>query len=148
MDGNWTLLGARDGQSPSLGDTQLAFVIANYDANIWMLDPATGVSSPQALVSSSKYDSNPNWSPDGSYLLATRYDETGQNVIRVALNQREVTVIPTSGEHPYGNQVSADGSWLYYVASMGGGGNPLVIFPHNFGHEVKLVVDFGRVAIA
>jgi Tol biopolymer transport system component len=186
MDGNWTLLGGRDGQSPSLGGTQLAFVIANYDANIWMLDPATGASSPQALVSSSKYDSNPNWSPDGkeiaftsnrtgtgslwisnadgsrqrqvyepdtgrvvgpqwspdgSYLLATRYDETGQNVVRVALNQREVTVIPTSGEHPYGNQVSADGSWLFYVASIGGGGTRLWRQPLDGSSAAEIVID-------
>lgn len=162
LNGNWSLLGARDAQSPTLAGEQLVFMVTQFDANIWLLDPETGSVSDQALISSTKYDSHPswspdgqqiaftsnrtgrgaiwvteadgtrerlvfepqdgrlvwpNWSPDGTHLIATRYDKSGQNLVRIALNQRRAEVIPTSGERPYGGTYSTDGRWLYYVAS-------------------------------
>ena len=160
LDGNWRLLGARDAESPTLAGSKLAFKISQYESNIWSMDAATGQLSEQALISSTKYDTNPVWSPDGSefafssnrtgrggiwiaaadgsrermvfepksgrsvwpvwspdgsYLVATLYAESGQNLVRIALNHREVELIQTSGARPYAGAFSEDGRYVCFL---------------------------------
>jgi Tol biopolymer transport system component/DNA-binding winged helix-turn-helix (wHTH) protein len=186
LNGNWHLLGARDAESPTLAGNQLAFKISQYESNIWPMDAATGLLSEQALISSTKYDTNPAWSPDGSefafssnrtgrgsiwiaaadgsrermvfepqsgrsvwpvwspdssYLVATLYAESGQNLVRIALNHREVELIQTSGTRPYAGTFSADGRWFYYVASAGAGGTRLWRQEASTGENARILLD-------
>jgi Tol biopolymer transport system component len=186
LEGNWRLLGARDAESPTIAGSQLAFKISQYESNIWSMDAATGLLSEQAVISSTKYDTNPVWSPDGSeiafssnrtgrgsiwiaaadgsrqrlvfgpqsgrsvwpvwspdgsYLVATRYAEIGQNLVRIALNHREVEIIPTGGERPYAGAFSADGHWFYYIASAGAGGTRLWRQETITGLNARVLID-------
>jgi Tol biopolymer transport system component/DNA-binding winged helix-turn-helix (wHTH) protein len=68
LDGNWTLLGARDAESPSMAGNKLSFKIAQYESNIWVLNARNGELAEQPLIASTKYDSHPVWSPDGTEL--------------------------------------------------------------------------------
>jgi hypothetical protein len=72
FEGEMTLLGARDAQLPSVTDDgAVLFQVAQYEANIWRLDLVSGVLDPDPLVASTKYDSMPSWSPDGSEIAFT-----------------------------------------------------------------------------
>ncbi len=171
LNGEMALLGARDAQSPSIADTgDILFQVAQYEANIWILDAVSGESAPEPLIASTKYDSMPIWSPDGSEiafttnrtgdggiwiasadgsrareiyapdegrvvgprwmndglsLLATEYRPGVQQLVRVALNRREVKVIDTAGERPYSPSHPANQPWIYYLAGSEKGGSEL-----------------------
>ncbi len=186
LEGKWTLLGARDADTPSLAGNRLVFRISQYEANIWRLNKKTGKLDQQPLIASNKYDSNPvwspdgqeiafssnrtdtgsiwiasadgtrerlvyappdgrvvwpSWSPDGTFLIATQYSRGGQNLVKIALNQREVVIIPTAGERPYGGTYSADGRWLYYVAGAGEVGTRLWRQASDNGGEAIVLFD-------
>lgn len=164
LDGQWTLLGARDAQFPTVAGDRLAFRIAQYEANIWRITMPETDAGAIPLIASTKYDSNPvfspdgqelafasnrtgngaiwlaaadgsrqrvlyepsqgravwpNWSPDGQHIIATRYSNRGQDLIRIALNRLEIQLVPTGGERPYGGAWSTDGHWIIYIAGHG-----------------------------
>lgn len=84
LGGKIELLGARDAQLPSIAaDGTILFQDAHYEANIWKLDLATGELESEALISSTKYDSMPAWSPDGSE-IAFSSNRTGDGGIWIA----------------------------------------------------------------
>jgi len=162
LDGEMELLGARDAQVPSVADSgAVLFQVAQYEANIWKLDTVTGQLESGPLIASTKYDSMPRWSPDGSEiafssnrtgdggiwiassdgsrvrmvyapdegravgphwmrdgsaLFATEYRSGLQQIVRIALNRREVVVLETPGGHPYAPTQSPDQAWIYYLA--------------------------------
>lgn len=71
-DGGWTLLGARDAQMPSVADDgRIAFLVTQWEANLWPVDMQTGDLGDAPMAASTKYDSNPAWSPDGSTVAFT-----------------------------------------------------------------------------
>ncbi len=171
LDGNFTLLGARDAQLPSVTESgMILFQVAQFEANIWRLDLETGEPDETAVVSSTKYDSTPAWSPDGSEiafssnrlgeggiwiasadgsrprqvyvpesgravgpawladgsgLLATEYAPGEQKIVRIALNRRQVTDLPTTAKKPYAPSESADSNWVYYLGSGAQGDSQL-----------------------
>ena len=84
LDGELTLLGARDAQFPSVSnDGSILFQVAQFEANIWKLDLASGSLEPAPLIASTKYDSTPTWSPDGSE-IAFSSNRTGDGGIWIA----------------------------------------------------------------
>ncbi len=66
QSGQVTLLGARDGQFPSLDNQNqnLVFQEVKYNANIWQLDLKQNL-KPEPLITSIKYNSFPKYTPDG-----------------------------------------------------------------------------------
>jgi len=84
LDGNLTLLGARDAQFPSVSsDGTILFQVAQFEANIWKLDLATRSLGREPLIASTKYDSTPAWSPDGSE-IAFSSNRSGDGGIWIA----------------------------------------------------------------
>ena len=84
LDGEVSLLGARDAQLPSVSsDGTILFQDAQYEANIWRVDTADGSLDPEPLISSTKYDSMPSWSPDGSEIAFTS-NRTGDGGIWIS----------------------------------------------------------------
>mgnify|MGYP002395720028 CR=1 FL=1 len=65
--GDLSLLGARDAQFPTIASEtgQMAFQIAQFEANIWKISLNEPEQSASVLIRSSKYDSNPSFAPDG-----------------------------------------------------------------------------------
>lgn len=59
------LLGARGAQFPSVDNKRkkLAFQVAQYEANIWLIDLET--QQQKRIIHSTKYDNNPAFSPNG-----------------------------------------------------------------------------------
>ena len=84
LDGEITLLGARDAQLPSVSDSgAILFQDAQYEANIWRVDGSDGSLESEPLISSTKYDSMPAWSPDGSEIAFTS-NRTGDGGIWIS----------------------------------------------------------------
>ena len=85
----------------------------------------------------------PAWSPDGRHLLATQYQTGGQHLVRLTLQNGEITTIPTAGNRPYAGAYSADGAWLYYIAMGGIEGNRLWRQPSdgNAAGEIVIILD-------
>jgi Tol biopolymer transport system component len=84
LDGKVDLLGARDAQLPSVsGEGSILFQIAQYESNIWLLAADTGNIGAEPLIASTKYDSTPTWSPDGSE-IAFSSNRTGDGGIWIA----------------------------------------------------------------
>lgn len=84
LNGNIELIGARDAQLPSVSaNGSILFQDAQYEANIWRLDLVSGVLDASPLISSTKYDSLPAWSPDGSE-IAFSSNRTGDGGIWIA----------------------------------------------------------------
>jgi Tol biopolymer transport system component/DNA-binding winged helix-turn-helix (wHTH) protein len=65
------LLGARGAQFPSFSNTsnQLAYQVAEYEANIWMMDLSTQLET--RVIHSTKYDNNPAFNHQGTQFAFT-----------------------------------------------------------------------------
>lgn len=61
-------IGGKDGQNPSINrqKTTLLYQEKKYQANLWKVNLAT--QQEEKVISSAKYDNNPNYSPDGSLI--------------------------------------------------------------------------------
>jgi Tol biopolymer transport system component/DNA-binding winged helix-turn-helix (wHTH) protein len=83
----------------------------------------------------------PAWAPDGGHLVATQYQAGGQHLVRVTVGDGLSAMIPTAGKRPYNGTYSADGAWLYYVATAGIEGNRLWRQPGDGSMPGEIVVD-------
>ena len=114
FDGEMTLLGARDAQLPSVTDEgDILFQVAQYEANIWRLDLKSGDLESEPLIASTKYDSMPSWSPDGSEIAFTS-NRSGDGGIWIASadgSRVRMVYTPESGR-AVGPHWMADGTAL------------------------------------
>ena len=76
----------------------------NYDTSIWIV-PASGIEEPRRLTSGNR-DSNPRWSPDGSFMTFTRSGEAPG---------------PTSVPQLYMLSMAGGDSWAYTSLPRGAG---------------------------
>jgi Tol biopolymer transport system component/DNA-binding winged helix-turn-helix (wHTH) protein len=87
------LLGARGAQFPSISrlTNQLAYQIAEYEANIWMLDLVT--QKQDRLIHSTKYDNNPVFNHQGSqFAFTSNREEHGVIYLYDFKNHKEVKI--------------------------------------------------------
>lgn len=69
-DSTTTFFGARGARQPSLSNAgDLAYQVAIFEANLWLISLNSPDSPPTVLVQSRRYDNHPAYSPDGRRLL-------------------------------------------------------------------------------
>jgi Tol biopolymer transport system component len=113
-------------------DGRMAYAQVFQDANIWRID-ADGKEPPAKVISSTQYDSSPQYSPDGSR-VAFRSNRTGSNEIWVSDSSGRIPVQLTR----YGGPLTGTPRWspdgmniafdtrpegqadIYVVSSIGG----------------------------
>ena len=113
-------------------DGRMAYAQVFQDANIWRID-ADGKQPPVKLISSTQYDSSPQYSPDGSR-IAFRSNRSGSNEIWVSDSTGKIPVQLTR----YGGPLTGTPRWspdgmniafdtrpegqadIYVVSSIGG----------------------------
>ena len=113
-------------------DGRMAYAQVFQDANIWRVD-AGGKEPPVKVISSTQYDSSPQYSPDGSR-VAFRSNRTGSNEIWVSDSSGQIPVQLTR----YGGPLTGTPRWspdgmniafdtrpegqadIYVVSSIGG----------------------------
>lgn len=67
--GEALLLGGSGARHPDIaGDGGIVFEVAHYDANLWRIDLGERQRAPRRLTDSSRYDSQPAYSPDSQWL--------------------------------------------------------------------------------
>jgi Tol biopolymer transport system component len=87
--------------------------VAQFEANIWSFDLTRRKLSSKPLIASTKYDSNPVWSPDGSE-IAFSSNRTGQGGIWIAAadGRRTGLVYSPDGGRAVGPQWVENGTAL------------------------------------
>ncbi|MFT4927910.1 MAG: Tol biopolymer transport system component/DNA-binding winged helix-turn-helix (wHTH) protein [Phenylobacterium sp.] len=122
--GKQQLLGARDGQYPSLNrdNNRLAFQEIRYNANIWQVDLDQADSKPKQIIESIRYNNFPVWSPDGK-TIAFSSNRQGKSVIWLysVVSQKQTKLLGLPDVDLISPSWSADGSQLL-VSSRGADG--------------------------
>ncbi|MFL6352559.1 MAG: protein kinase domain-containing protein [Bryobacteraceae bacterium] len=120
-----------------------------FDSDIWRLELRRGNNGPEAvglpkrLISSTRLDHTPRYSPDGKR-IAFASDRTGSDEIWVCDNDGSNAVQLTSFGGPYTADPvwSADGNWIYFqsrgvfyrVSGDGGRASQLASLTHDVPH--------------
>jgi eukaryotic-like serine/threonine-protein kinase len=120
-----------------------------FDADIWRLELRRGkngpevVGLPKRLISSTRLDHDPGYSPDGKR-IAFASDRSGTDEIWVCDNDGSNAVQLTSFGGPYTADPvwSADGKWIYFqsrgemyrISAEGGGASHLGSLTHEVPH--------------
>jgi Tol biopolymer transport system component/DNA-binding winged helix-turn-helix (wHTH) protein len=106
---------------------RLVYALSVYDADIWRLDlpagpaKAAGIKSPTRVVSSTRLDHTPQYSPDGKR-IAFASDRSGSHEIWVCDRNGSSAVPLTSFGGPYTADPwwSPNGEWISFASNAGG----------------------------
>ncbi|MBL8516787.1 MAG: PD40 domain-containing protein [Betaproteobacteria bacterium] len=113
-DGSGRLLGARGARAPDLVAGRLVYENAQFQANLFRIrgnDPAT----PTPLHPSTRYTSQPAYSPDGASIAFVSNRE-GMEAIYVASGDGAALKLPLPDSHRYMRPTwSADGKAIYAI---------------------------------
>ena len=107
---------------------RLAYALANVNANIWSIDLSRDKSSPRRLISSTRRQSDPQYSPEGTR-IAFWSDRSGSNEIWVSSANGETPVQLTNfgGPHTGSPRWSPDGSRIVFDSRPGGNPDIFVV---------------------
>lgn len=120
--GEAKFLGARGARYPDVGPNgEVTYENAMYSANIWRLDTAPGAAAPRMIWRSTRYTSQPEFSPDNQRVVFSS-NRDGTDAIYIATLDGEPRRIAFGQEHRYLRpHWSADGQSVYAVRSANHG---------------------------
>jgi len=112
---------------PVVAGGRLAYQRLQYDVNIWRIEasaPVSKGSSPTRLVSSTRWDTNPQYSPDGER-IAFVSDRTGEFELWTCDREANTYLQLTSLRGPSieSPRWSPDGSRIAFASAAGGNGD-------------------------
>ncbi|MBK7658457.1 MAG: PD40 domain-containing protein [Betaproteobacteria bacterium] len=142
--GRARLLGARGARFPDVSPSgDVVFENAVYQANLWLADATDETAAPQPLWPSTRYTSQPEFSPDGTR-LAFGSNREGLEAIYVGIlgAPGDPAKLPLPTDHRFIRpHWSADGKHLYAVRI------PVGALKAAVQHAVRVSVPEGRVEV-
>jgi TolB protein len=99
---------------------RLAVVLSKDGGSQMFLISADGSGQPQRLASSSAIDTEPNFSPDGSYILFTSDRGGSPQIYRIAVNGGQVQRVTFEGQYNVSARHSPDGKSFTFIHRCNG----------------------------
>ena len=99
---------------------RLAVVLSKDGGSQMFLINADGSGQPQRLASSSAIDTEPNFSPDGSYILFTSDRGGSPQIYRIAVNGGQVQRVTFEGHYNVSARHNPDGKSFTFIHRCGG----------------------------
>jgi Tol biopolymer transport system component len=141
-EGSWQTAMAPSGR-------RLAYTASYYDWNIWRVDLAeTGraAAAPRALISSTRQDGSPGYSPDGTRIAFTSKRSGGNEVwVCDSDGSNPLKLTALGAAYPLAPEWSPDGHWISFIAP-GDGREDLLVIGAQGGEPRRVAGDVSRAA--